>query len=63
MGTVVWPLRLPSAFTTGGETYLKRLTLVIDTGRIAASFYPVRNRTSELVRWLREHGTEMALAP
>jgi peroxiredoxin len=58
-------LALP-AFTTGGDTYLKRLTLVIDTGRIAASFYPVRDPTghaSELVRWLREHGTELALAP
>ena len=34
-------LNLPS-FTTGGETYLKRLTLLIDDGRIAACFYPVR---------------------
>ena len=31
------------AFTTGGETYLKRLTLFIDDGRIAHVFYPVRD--------------------
>jgi peroxiredoxin len=35
-------LRLPS-FTTGGETYLKRLTLLIDEGRIESVFYPVRD--------------------
>jgi peroxiredoxin len=33
-------LRLPS-FTTGGEIYLRRLTLLIDEGRIASVFYPV----------------------
>jgi len=35
-------LRLPS-FATGGETYLKRLTLVIKDGRIETVFYPVRD--------------------
>jgi peroxiredoxin len=53
-------------FTAGGETYLKRLTLVIETGRIAARFYPVGDpagHASELVRWLRERGAEMELAP
>ena len=35
-------LRLPS-FTTGGEIYLKRLTLLIDEGRIERVFYPVRD--------------------
>jgi peroxiredoxin len=33
-------LNLPS-FATGGETYLKRLTLLIADGCIAACFYPV----------------------
>ena len=58
-------LALP-AFTTGGETYLQRLTLVIDTGRIAARFYPVGDpagHASELVHWLREYGAEIGLAP
>ena len=35
-------LRLPS-FTAGGETYLKRLTLLSDEGRIERVFYPVRD--------------------
>ena len=33
-------LRLPS-FATGGETYLKRLTLVVRDGHIERVFYPV----------------------
>lgn len=33
-------LRLP-AFSTGGETYLKRLTLVVSEGTIETVFYPV----------------------
>jgi len=33
-------LRLPS-FATGGETYLQRLTLVIENGRIETVFHPV----------------------
>jgi peroxiredoxin len=33
-------LRLPS-FTTGGEVYLKRLTLLLRAGRIEAVFFPV----------------------
>jgi peroxiredoxin len=33
-------LRLPS-FNTGGEIYLKRLTLLIRDGRIEAVFYPI----------------------
>jgi peroxiredoxin len=28
-------------FTTGGEVYLKRLTLLVEDGRIARAFYPV----------------------
>ena len=35
-------LRLPS-FTAGGEIYLRRLTLLIDEGRIESVFYPVRD--------------------
>ena len=35
-------LRLPS-FSTGGKIYLKRLTLLIDEGRIDRVFYPVRD--------------------
>jgi len=49
-------LRLP-VFTTGGETYLKRLTLVLDRGRIAACFYPVRDpaaHAGDILRWLSE---------
>jgi peroxiredoxin len=33
-------LRLPT-FTTGGVTYLKRLTLAVNDGRIARVYYPV----------------------
>jgi peroxiredoxin len=33
-------LRLPT-FATGGEVYLKRLTLLVGTGRIENVFYPV----------------------
>jgi peroxiredoxin len=35
-------LRLPS-FSTGGEIYLRRLTLLIAEGRIDRVFYPVRD--------------------
>ena len=35
-------LGLPS-FSTGGEIYLRRLTLLIDEGRIDRVFYPVRD--------------------
>jgi peroxiredoxin len=34
-------LALPT-FATGGENYLKRLTLVVAKGRIEWVFYPVR---------------------
>jgi peroxiredoxin len=46
-------LRLPS-FTTGGEIYLKRLTLLIEDGRIGAVFYPVcdpARHANEVLRW------------
>jgi peroxiredoxin len=51
-------LRLPS-FATGGETYLKRLTLLVDGGRIAHVFYPVPDparHAEDVLSWLRARG-------
>ena len=48
-------LALPS-FATGGESYLKRLTLILSSGTIEAVFYPVTNPGShagDVLRWLR----------
>jgi peroxiredoxin len=48
-------LALPS-FATGGENYLKRLTLIIEEGRIESVFYPVvepATHASDVLRWLR----------
>lgn len=48
-------LRLPT-FETSGWTLLKRLTLVIDDGRIAHVFYPVfppDSHAAEVLEWLR----------
>jgi peroxiredoxin len=48
-------LALPS-FATGGENYLKRLTLVIADGRIERVFYPVpepARHASEVLAWLK----------
>ena len=47
-------LRLPS-FTTGGEIYLKRLTLAVKDGRIERAFYPVADpagHAAEVLSWL-----------
>jgi peroxiredoxin len=47
-------LGLPS-FVTGGETYLKRLTLLIEDGRIAHLFYPVQEperHAEQVLSWL-----------
>lgn len=47
-------LRLP-AFETGGVTYLKRLTLVIEDGRVRRVFYPVHppdTHAREVLAWL-----------
>ena len=47
-------LGLPS-FITGGETYLKRLTLVVKAGRIETVFYPVPDpgrHAGDVVAWL-----------
>ena len=48
-------LRLPT-FETSGMTLLKRLTLVIDDGRIGHVFYPVfppDSHAAEVLSWLR----------
>jgi peroxiredoxin len=50
-------LRLPS-FVTGGETYLRRLTLVVNDGRIERVFSPVHDpahHASEVLRSLEAH--------
>lgn len=47
-------MRLPT-FETGGVTYLKRLTLVIENGRIRRTFYPVHPpdaHAREVLAWL-----------
>jgi peroxiredoxin len=47
-------LRLPS-FATGGETYLQRLTLVIENGRSETVFQPSPDpaqHAAEVLRWL-----------
>jgi peroxiredoxin len=48
-------LSLPS-FATGGESYLKRLTLIVSSGAIEATFYPVPDpaaHAGDVLRWLR----------
>jgi peroxiredoxin len=48
-------LRLPT-FETSGMTLLKRLTLVIDDGRVTKVFYPVfppDRHAAEVLSWLR----------
>jgi peroxiredoxin len=48
-------LRLPS-FATGGEAYLRRLTLAIRDGRIETVFYPVPTpacHAAEVLLWLQ----------
>jgi peroxiredoxin (alkyl hydroperoxide reductase subunit C) len=48
-------LRLPT-FETSDWTLLKRITLVIDDGRVAHVFYPVfppDSHAAEVLRWLR----------
>jgi peroxiredoxin len=51
-------LRLPR-FATGGQSYLKRLTLLVRDERIAHVFYPVPNpegHASEVLTWLGGQG-------
>jgi peroxiredoxin len=50
-------LSLPS-FATGGEIYLKRLTLILSSGTIEHAFFPVPDPAShagDVLRWLREN--------
>jgi peroxiredoxin len=54
-GLFTTALRLPS-FTTGGETYLQRLTLVLTDGVIEYVFHPVSDPAShagDVLRWLK----------
>ncbi len=50
-------LRLPT-FTAGGREFYKRLTLIVENGRIVKVFYPVfppdRN-ADDVLAWLRGH--------
>lgn len=51
-------LRLPT-FATGGGAYLKRLTLLVEEGRIAHVFHPVAVpalHAEEILSWLRLRG-------
>jgi peroxiredoxin len=53
-GRLATALALPS-FITGGETYLKRLTLILRKGTIEATFYPVLEpglHAGEVLCWL-----------
>ena len=51
-------LDLPS-FTTGGANYLKRLTLIVEAGRIEHVFFPVpepETHAGEVLHWLEQEG-------
>jgi peroxiredoxin len=55
-------LSLPS-FSTGGEIYLKRLTLVVSSGMIETTFFPVPDPAShagKVLRWLRKKAARSA---
>jgi peroxiredoxin len=57
-GQFAGALRLPT-FATGGEIYLKRLTLIVTDGRIAQLFYPVPDpagHAGEVLRWIEGQG-------
>ena len=57
-GTFSEALALP-AFTTGRETYLRRLTLIVRNGRIERVFYPVPDpggHAGEVLSWLKTVG-------
>jgi peroxiredoxin len=57
-------LRLPT-FETSGWTLLKRLTLVIEDGRIEHVFYPVfppDTHAAEVLDWLRRRGALNSLS-
>ena len=61
-------LSLPT-FQTGGETYLRRLTLLIEDGRIDTVFYPVHPpdvHPRDVLAWLTDHvgyGLESRINP
>ena len=49
------PRWLLPRFATGGETYLKRLTLIVENGRIKRVFYTVTEpalHAGEIIPWL-----------
>jgi peroxiredoxin len=53
-GQFAGALRLPT-FTTGGEIYLKRLTLIVSDGRIVRVFYPVPDpagHPADVLAWI-----------
>lgn len=56
-GDLTWALRLPT-FTAGGETLLRRVTLIVRDGVIEQVFYPVfppdRN-ADDVLAWLVGH--------
>jgi peroxiredoxin len=54
-------LALPS-FATGGETYLKRLTLILDQGCIETVFYPVVDPAAHASDVLRRLANEIVAA-
>ncbi|MET0688388.1 MAG: peroxiredoxin [Methyloceanibacter sp.] len=57
-GAFASALELPS-FTTGDENYLKRLTLIVDAGRIAHVFFPVPDpdhHANDVLHWFKENG-------
>jgi peroxiredoxin len=57
-GRMAAALALPS-FATGGESYLKRLTLIASAGAIEHLFHPVPDPASharDVLRWFRSEG-------
>ena len=55
--TILPAVGLPT-FDHEGRTYLRRLTLVVDDGKITHVFYPVfppDRHPEEVVAWLRAH--------
>jgi peroxiredoxin len=57
-GCMAATLALPR-FATGGESYLKRLTLILSSGTIEHLFHPVPDPVShagEVLRWFRKEG-------
>ena len=57
-GRLARAVALPG-FATGGESYLKRLTLILSSGTIEQLFHPVPDPAShagEVLRWFRNEG-------